>query len=63
MDVLIEELEKRGNGYKDELVSNLKNQVLWERAVSNKLLKENTRLKLKIKKFIRHDSNKDVQPK
>jgi len=63
MDVLIEELDQRANGYKDELVSNLKNQVLKERAVSNKLLEENTRLKLKIKDFKRHYSNKDVQPK
>ena len=52
MDVLIEELEKRGNGYKDELVSTLKNQVLKERELSDKLLAENTRLKLKINNFI-----------
>ena len=62
MDVLIEELEKRGNGYKDELVSNLKNQVLKERALSDKLLEENTRLKVKVKNFMRYYNKKGVQP-
>jgi general secretion pathway protein A len=60
MDVLIEELEKRGNDYKDELLSTLKNQVLRERELSDKLLVENTRLKVKIKDFMRYYNKKGV---
>lgn len=63
MDMLMEGLDQRTNGSKDEQVSNLKSWILKERALSNKLMEENTRLKLQIKEFIRHYSNKDVQPK
>jgi general secretion pathway protein A len=61
MDVLITELEKRGNGYKDELDSILKNQVLKERELSDKLLEENTRLKVKVKDFMRNYNKKKGQ--
>jgi general secretion pathway protein A len=61
MDVLIEELEKRSNGYKDELVTTLKSQIAQERELSDKLLKENANLKLKLKGFLKQNNQKETQ--
>jgi general secretion pathway protein A len=47
IDWHIEELEKKANGYKDELVTRMKDFVIRERQRSDRLLRRYTKLKMK----------------